>query len=141
MTRITTLNLPDFHKSFLGFDDLVNEFANLETWNTGGYPPYNVETQGEDKYQISVAVAGFKKDEIEITLKDGLLTVEGKKAEKENDGVNYLHRGISSRAFTRSWRLAEYVEVKDAKMEDGLLYVSLEREVPEEKKPKTIAIK
>jgi molecular chaperone IbpA len=138
MTRITTLNLPDFHRSLVGFDRLVEDFTNL---NNSGYPPYNVETVGETQYQITLALAGFKRDELNITVKEGLLTIEGNKAEVESEDRKYLHRGIANRNFTRSWKLAEYVEVLDATMEDGMLYVLLERKVPEAKMPKRIDIR
>jgi len=138
MTRVTTLNLPEFRRSILGMDHLMNDFHRLDN---SGYPPYNVETIGEDKYQITVALAGFKRDDLTITVKEGLLTIEGKKDDIEQEGRTYIHRGIANRAFQRQWKLAEYVEVVDATMEDGLLFVLLERQVPEEKQPKTIAIR
>ena len=138
MTRVTTLNLPEFRRSILGMDHLMNDFHRLDN---SGYPPYNVETIGEDKYQITVALAGFKRDDLTITVKEGLLTIEGKRDDIEQDGRTYIHRGIANRAFQRQWKLAEYVEVVDATMEDGLLFVLLERQVPEEKQPKTIAIR
>ena len=138
MTRVTTLNLPEFHRSILGMDRLMNDFNRLD--NTG-YPPYNIESIGEDKYQITLALAGFKREDLDITVKEGLLSIEGKKAEVESEDRQFIHRGIANRAFTRQWKLAEYVEVVDATMEDGLLYVLLERQVPEEKQPKTIAIR
>ena len=138
MTRVTTLNLPEFRRSILGMDHLMNDFHRLDN---SGYPPYNVETIGEDKYQITVALAGFTRGDLTITVKEGLLTIEGKKDDIEQDGRTYIHRGIANRAFQRQWKLAEYVEVVDATMEDGLLFVLLERQVPEEKQPKTIEIK
>jgi len=138
MTRVTTLNLPEFHRSVLGMDRLMNDFNRLDN---SGYPPYNIESIGEDKYQITLALAGFKRSDLTITVKDGLLTIEGKKDEIEQEGREFIHRGIANRAFQRQWKLAEYVEVVDATMEDGLLYVLLERQVPEEKQPKTIAIR
>jgi len=138
MTRVTTLNLPEFRRSILGMDHLMNDFHRLDN---SGYPPYNIETIGEDKYQITLALAGFKREELDITVKEGLLTVEGKKAEIEEEGRKFIHKGIGNRAFQRQWKLAEYVEVVDATMEDGLLFVLLERQVPEEKQPKTIAIR
>jgi molecular chaperone IbpA len=138
MTRVTTLNLPEFRRSILGMDHLMNDFHRLDN---SGYPPYNVETIGEDKYQITVALAGFKRGDLTITVKEGLLTIEGKKDDIEQEGRTYIHRGIANRAFQRQWKLAEYVEVVDATMEDGLLFVLLERQVPEEKQPKTIAIR
>lgn len=138
MTRVTTLNLPEFRRSILGMDHLMNDFHRLDN---SGYPPYNVETVGDNQYQITLALAGFKRDDLEITVKEGLLTIEGKKDEIESEDRQYIHRGIANRAFTRQWKLAEYVEVVDATMEDGLLFVLLERQVPEEKQPKTIAIR
>ena len=138
MTRVTTLNLPEFRRSILGMDHLMNDFHRLDN---SGYPPYNIESIGEDKYQITLALAGFKREELDITVKEGLLTVEGKKAEIEEEGRQFIHKGIGNRAFQRQWKLAEYVEVVDATMEDGLLFVLLERQVPEEKQPKTIAIR
>jgi molecular chaperone IbpA len=138
MTRVTTLNLPEFHRSILGMDRLMNDFNRLDN---SGYPPYNIESIGEDKYQITLALAGFKRSDLTITVKEGLLTIEGKKDEIEQEGREFIHRGIANRAFQRQWKLAEYVEVVDATMEDGLLYVLLERQVPEEKQPKTIAIR
>lgn len=138
MTRVTTLNLPEFHRSILGMDRLMNDFNRLDN---SGYPPYNIESIGEDKYQITLALAGFKRSDLTITVKEGLLTVEGKKDDIEQEDHSYIYRGIANRAFQRQWKLAEYVEVVDATMEDGLLFVLLERQVPEEKQPKTIAIR
>ena len=138
MTRVTTLNLPEFHRSILGMDRLMNDFNRLDN---SGYPPYNIESIGEDKYQITLALAGFKREDLDITVKEGLLSIEGKKAEIESEDRQFIHRGIANRAFTRQWKLAEYVEVVDATMEDGLLFVLLERQVPEEKQAKTIAIR
>ena len=138
MTRVTTLNLPEFHRSILGMDRLMNDFNRLDN---SGYPPYNIESIGEDKYQITLALAGFKREDLTITVKEGLLTIEGKKDDIEQEGRAYIHRGIANRAFQRQWKLAEYVEVVEATMEDGLLFVLLERQVPEEKQPKTIAIR
>lgn len=138
MTRLTTLNLPEFHRSILGMDRLMNDFNRLDN---SGYPPYNIESIGEDKYQITLALAGFKREDLDITVKEGLLSIEGKKAEIEAEDRKFIHRGIANRAFQRQWKLAEYVEVVDATMEDGLLFVLLERQVPEEKQAKTIAIR
>tara|TARA_Y100001949_G_C15795042_1_gene246728 strand:+ start:191 stop:607 length:417 start_codon:yes stop_codon:yes gene_type:complete len=138
MNRVTTLTLPDFHKTLLGFDRLVEDF---QSFNNAGYPPYNVEKSGDDKYQITLALAGFVRDDLKIDVQEGTLTVSGKKEEVESDDVEVLHRGIANRSFTRNWSLAEYVEVIEAKMENGMLYISLERIVPKEKQPKNIKIK
>ncbi len=136
-TRITTLNLPEFTRTMLGFDHLLND---NKAFQNPGYPPYNVEKSGDDKYQITVALAGFSKDELNIQLEEGTLVVSGSKQEIDDSEIEYLHKGIANRDFERSWKLAEYVEVVDAKMDNGMLYISLERMVPEEKQPKTIDI-
>ena len=139
MTRnITTLTLPDFHRTMLGFDRLVEDF---QSFNNAGYPPYNVEKSGDDKYQITLALAGFIREDLKIDIEEGTLTVTGDKVDVESDEIQYLHKGIANRGFTRSWKLAEYVEVIEAKMENGMLYIQLERIVPVEKQPKHIEIK
>jgi len=139
MTRVTTLTLPDFHRTMLGFDRLVEDF---QSFNNAGYPPYNVEKSDDDKYQITLALAGFIREDLKIDVTEGTLSITGEKkeADTDDDGIEYLHKGIANRSFTRSWKLAEYVEVVQAKMENGMLYIQLERIVPEEKKPKHIEI-
>ena len=142
MTRhVTTLTLPDFHRTMLGFDRLVEDFQTFNAGANNGYPPFNVETSGDDKYQITLALAGFVRDDLKIDVQEGILTITGEKVEAESEEIQYLHKGIANRSFTRTWKLAEYVEVVEAKMENGMLYISLERIVPEEKKPKSIKIK
>jgi molecular chaperone IbpA len=103
------------------------------------YPPYNIARTGEDNYRISLALAGFKPEEITVTAEQNMLTVEGRKAEK--DDREYLYQGISGRPFRRQFNLADYVEVKGASFEDGLLQVDLVRELPEAMKPRRIAVK
>ena len=141
MTRLTTLNLPHLHKATIGFDRLFNElergFANSPNGN--GYPPYNIEQLNEDEFMISLAVAGFSMDNLEITKDGNLLTVEGTMPEAD-EKTTYLHKGISSRKFRREFTLADYVEVENATLELGMLNVHLKREVPEELQPKKIAI-
>jgi molecular chaperone IbpA len=139
MTRITTLDLPAFNRSTVGFDRLFNEiersFANSQTNN---YPPYNVVEIDQDQWMISVAVAGFGMDNLDITLDANILTVEGNQFETE--GVNYLHKGLSSRKFRRSFTLADHVEVANATLDLGMLNIHLKRNVPEELQPKKINI-
>jgi molecular chaperone IbpA len=103
------------------------------------YPPYNIARTGEDNYRISLALAGFKPEEITVTAEQNMLTVEGRKAEKGDP--EYLYQGISGRPFRRQFNLADYVEVKGASFEDGLLQVDLVRKLPEAMKPRRIAIK
>jgi len=128
----------------VGFDRFYDLFETLLS-DTGenfeNYPPYNIEKLGEDEYRITMAVAGFTMDDLNIVMQDGQLTVSGRASErKEEKGSAYLHRGIASRSFERTFRLADYIRVNDADLKDGLLTVYLEREIPEEKKPRMIPI-
>ena len=140
MTRLTTLNLPDFHRATVGFDRMFNqlnkEFANSKSQ---GYPPYNVVEIDEDEYMISLAVAGFGMDNLDITLEKNVLTIEGTTPPGGED-VNYLHKGIGGRNFRREFTLAEHVNVENASLELGMLNVHLKRDVPEELQPKKIKI-
>jgi len=140
MTRLTTLDLPNFHRATIGFDRLFNEmesrFANSAS---NGYPPYNIAQINEDEYMISLAVAGFGMDNLEITKDGNILKVEGT-APKGGEDVNYLHKGIGGRNFRREFTLADHVEVQNAGLELGMLNIHLKREVPEELQPKKIAI-
>jgi molecular chaperone IbpA len=126
-------------RSTVGFDrlfDLMNESAR---WSgEDSYPPYNIERADEDHYRISLALAGFSPDEITITAEQNVLTVEGSKAQKPQ--TEYLYQGISARPFRRAFNLADYVQVRGASFEDGLLKIDLVREVPEAMKPRRIAI-
>ena len=142
MTRLTTLDLPQFHRATIGFDRLFNElergFANSPNGN--GYPPYNIAQINEDEFMISVAVAGFGMDNLEITKDGNQLKIEGT-APKGDEEVNYLHKGIGGRNFRREFTLAEHVNVSGASLELGMLNVHLIREIPEALKPKTIEIR
>jgi molecular chaperone IbpA len=145
MTQFTlsTLDLPTLHRHAIGFDRIFDElnrtFANSRT--DSNYPPYNIAKLDDTHYVVEVAVAGFKDSELDVELKDGVLTVKGEQAKAEDKtNVEYLHRGISARSFTRTFTLADNVEVKAATVQDGILAIALEHIVPEEKKPKKIAI-
>ena len=126
-------------RSTVGFDRLFNLLDESVRW-TGedNYPPYNIMRTAEDAYQISLALAGFAPDDIAITAEQNVLTVEGRKAEQP--GQQYLYQGISSRPFRRVFNLADYVQVKGASFEGGLLKIDLVREVPEAMKPRRVAI-
>ncbi|MGH7055564.1 MAG: Hsp20 family protein, partial [Stellaceae bacterium] len=104
-----------------------------------GYPPYNIETTGEDAYRLTMAVAGFAGDELDITVQENTLVVTGK-AKKDDENGRYLHRGIARRGFERRFSLAEHIKVTGASLENGMLHVDLVREVPETAKPRKIAI-
>jgi molecular chaperone IbpA len=134
-----TLDLAPLWRSTIGFDRLFDLIDESARWvGEDNYPPYNIERTGEDHYQISLALAGFTPEEITITAEQNVLTVEGRKAEKGEH--QYLHQGISARPFRRVFNLADYVQVKGASFESGLLKIELVREVPEAMKPRRIAI-
>ena len=141
MTRLTTLDLPNFHRATIGFDrlfnDLERQFANSPNGN--GYPPYNIAQINDDEYMISIAVAGFGMDNLDITKDGKVLRIEGT-APKGDEHVNYLHKGIGGRNFRREFTLADHVEVKNAGLELGMLNIHLVRELPEELQPKRINI-
>lgn len=143
MTNLTlrSLDIPSIHKFAVGFDSVFDELLRQTAGtNATNYPPYNVVKHSEDKFSIELAVAGFKEGDIDITVEKNQLSVKGEKPVELSEGVEYLHRGISSRNFYRTWTLADHVEVVGASVQDGILTVTLERQVPEEQKPKKIAI-
>lgn len=137
---MTAYDLSPLFRTAIGFDRLANALESANRADAGGYPPYNIEATGEDQYQITLAVAGFGADEIDIETKDNLLKVVGRKNADVADR-KYLHRGIANRNFERTYQLADYVRVDGAEMKDGLLHVDLVREVPEAMKPRRIAIR
>jgi len=135
-----TLDFAPLWRSTVGFDRLFNmlDDSTRLTGEENNSPPYNIERAGEDHYWISLALAGFKPEEVTITAEQNVLTVEGHKGEK--DDHQYLYQGISARPFRRVFNLADYVEVKAASFEGGLLKIELIREVPEAMKPRRVAI-
>lgn len=143
--QIHTLDLPSFvnqiHRQTIGFDrvfeDLNRSFANSRT--DGNYPPHNVVKLDDTHYVIEVAVAGFAQDEVTVELKKNVLTVTGEQV-KPNDSIEYLHKGISTRNFVRTFPLADHIEVRGATVRNGILSIALEHVIPETMKPKTIAI-
>ena len=141
MTRLTTLDLPHFHRATVGFDRLFEQmntqFANSPNGN--GYPPYNIAQVNDDEFMISLAVAGFGMDNLNITKEGDQLKVEGT-APKGDEDVNYLHKGIGGRNFRREFTLADHVEVDSAGLELGMLNVHLVRNIPDALKPKKIDI-
>ena len=142
MTRIDTINLPHFHKATIGFDRLFNELNRTfeNSPNGNGYPPYNIAQINDDEYMISLAVAGFGMDNLDITTDGNQLKIEGT-APKGDESVNYLHKGIGGRNFRREFTLADHVEVEGAGLELGMLNIHLQRNLPDALKPKKIAIK
>ena len=139
---MTTFDFSPLFRTSVGFDRLASMLnAANRPEQTGGYPPYNIVSLGENSYQITMAVAGFAQNEIRITSEMNQLTVVGEKTEEE-DGENreYLYRGIATRSFERRFNLADHVRVTGARLDNGLLHISLERELPEVMKPRTIEI-
>lgn len=129
-----------YRRTMVGFDRLFDLLENQSRMNSGdNYPPFNVERRSEDAYRITLAVAGFKPADIEITAQQNLLVVQGKKGEDGSAG-QFLHVGIAQRGFERRFELADYVRVENANLEDGLLAIDLVREVPEAMKPKKIPV-
>jgi molecular chaperone IbpA len=134
------LDFTPYRRSMVGFDRLFDMLENQGRANPGdNFPPFNVEKLGDDAYRITLAVAGFKSDDIDIVAQQNLLVVQGRKGEEGSSG-KLLHVGIAQRGFERRFELADYVRVDGANLEDGLLVIDLVREVPEAMKPKKIAI-
>ena len=133
-----TFDLAPLYRSTVGFDRLFSMLDGFEA--APGYPPYNIERTGENDYRISVAVAGFGENELSIEAKENTLTIKGEKQVKEEKAGEVLYQGIAARAFERVFQLADYVQVKGATLENGLLHVDLVREIPEAKKPRQITI-
>ena len=133
-----TYDMTPLLRSTIGFDRLLNDLAQT-TKSDAGYPPYNVELLDDDAYRITLAVAGFAEDDIEIEVTDRALRITGRRADEE-EGRKFLHQGIAGRSFERRFQLAEHVRVTGATLENGLLNVELAREVPEAMKPRKIAI-
>ena len=126
--------------AFLGFDHIFDELQKIRAHANDGYPPHNVIKTGDRTYTVELAVAGFKREDLSIELKDHVLTIKGDRAQRRPED-QYVHRGLSTRKFVKSYRLSEYTEVVGADLTDGILTVDLEVIVPEEQKPKLITIK
>lgn len=145
MTKTLTLrtfDLPTIHKFGIGFDNLFDDLMRVNAQQSNNnYPPYNIVQINDDEYTIAVAVAGFGYEDLSVTKDKKTLIIEGKHAtDTDTQEVNYLHKGISERSFRREFTLADHVEISNAHLELGILSIHLKREVPEEAKPKTIAI-
>ena len=139
---MNSFDLSPLFRSTIGFDRLARMVDSASRFDAAPtYPPYNIESTGEDSYRLTMAVAGFARDEIDITVEKNSLVITGK-AQKENEEAQgrYLHRGIARRAFERRFSLADHIKVNGASLDNGLLHVDLVREVPEEAKPRQIAI-
>ena len=143
MVKLTHFDINQITPFSVGFDRVFDRLVDYDTnYATGGFPPYNIRKTDDFKHVIEIALAGFSKGEIEVILTDGVLEIKSSNlptTEKPKDDL--IHKGIAKRAFTRKFTLADDIEVKDAKLENGLLVIDLEQIVPEHKKPKTIKVK
>ena len=138
MTILPTLAL----RSFVGFDNLFNELETISTQKQNSFPAHDILRISEDEYEITLALSGFNKEDLSIDVHDGVLSIKGNGgSEVQDDKVQYLYKGIAKRSFEQKFRLEQYVDVKDAKLSNGLLTISLIREIPEERKPRQITLK
>ncbi|MFQ2276654.1 Hsp20 family protein [Aeromonas hydrophila] len=133
-----SIDFSPLYRSAIGFDRLANLIESAASNGNAGYPPYNIEQLGDSDYRISMAVAGFTQEELELSFQENLLTVKGNK--QSDSERNYLYQGIAERGFERRFQLADYVRVKGADLKNGLLHIDLVREVPEAMKPRKIEI-
>ncbi|MET4701544.1 molecular chaperone IbpA [Constrictibacter sp. MBR-5] len=138
-----TYDFSPLFRSTVGFDRVSRLLdAALQGADSGqGYPPYNIAKVGEDQYRITMAVAGFTEADVELVQQENTLLVRGRRAESDDEGVSYLHRGIASRSFEHRFQLADHIQVSGASLENGLLDIQLVREVPEAKKPRVISVR
>ncbi|WP_421696706.1 Hsp20 family protein [Aestuariivirga sp.] len=137
---MTMFDLTPLYRSTVGYDRLARMLNEASSFEAPSYPPYNIERIADDEYRITMAVAGFAPEDITVEVKGNALSVTGKKAEKTESKGEYLHQGIASRAFERRFQLADHVQVNGAGLENGLLHITLKREVPEALKPRTIPV-
>ena len=124
----------------VGFDSIFDRFFDMDLTRDSGYPPYNIRKINEAQYVIEIALAGFSKDDIEVEVTEGTLTVRSKKEEETNGDESFVHKGIAKRSFLRSWTLSDDIIVKGADLKDGMLIINLEKVIPDEKKPRLIQI-
>jgi molecular chaperone IbpA len=137
----SAFDLSPYRRTTVGFDRLFDFLENASRQDQAdNYPPFDIEKLSDDRYRITLAVAGFRPEEIDVTARQNLLVVTGRRSENRSKDGNYLHMGIATRAFERRFELADFVQVEDAQMQDGLLSISLLREIPEAMKPRKIAI-
>ncbi len=136
----TAFDFSPYRRSTVGFDRLFDFLENASRAEQDNYPPFDIEKVSDDSYRITLAVAGFRQNEIDITARQNLLVITGRKAENRNKDGNFLHMGIATRAFERRFELADFVRVENAELRDGLLSIELVREIPEAMKPRKIEV-
>lgn len=142
MNQLVRFDTNSLNRALLGFDTLFNDFERrfANQINTS-YPPYNILKHDDNTYEIEIAVTGFEADEISVEIDQNQLIVKGERDDKETDNVNYLHRSLATRDFTRSWTLAEHMEVGEGRIKNGVLKIELKRVIPEALKPRVLKIK
>ena len=139
--KMTNFDLTPLYRTAIGFDRLADMLSTASRVDSSGYPPYNIESLGEDHYRITMAVAGFAEDELDIVSERNTLTVSGNKQDSaQSEDSELLYRGIATRSFERRFQLADHVEVEGARLENGLLHIELKRELPEQMKARKIEI-
>ncbi|AFL73730.1 Hsp20 family protein [Thiocystis violascens] len=138
---MTTIDFSPLFRSMIGFDRMTSALETAYRTEPGGYPPYNIEVSGENAYRITMAVAGFSEQDLNLEAKENILTVSGGRPEEEDATERkFLYRGIANRSFERKFQLADYVRVLEARLENGLLHIDLRREIPEAMKPRKIEV-
>ena len=142
MNQLVRFDTSALNKALLGFDDLFNNFENrFANQLNNNYPPYNIVKHDDNTYELEIAVTGFAKDEVTVEIDQNQLIVKGVRSKTSDETVEFLHRGLAFRDFTRSWALAEHMEVGEGSMKNGVLTVSIKRVVPESLKPRVLKIK
>jgi molecular chaperone IbpA len=142
MNQIVRFDTNSLNRALLGFDSLFNDFEHrFANQINNNYPPYNIIKHDEDSYEIEIAVTGFDKDEVTVEIDQNQLIVKGQHADTENEDTQYLYRGLATRSFTRTWTLAEHMEVEEGKIKNGVLTIELKRVVPESLKPRVLKLK
>lgn len=138
---MTTIDFSPLFRSMIGFDRMTSALETAYRTEPGGYPPYNIEVNGENAYRITMAVAGFSEQDLSLEVKENILTVSGGRPEDTDSADRkFLYRGIANRNFERKFQLADYVQVLEARLENGLLHIDLRREIPEAMKPRKIEV-
>jgi molecular chaperone IbpA len=142
MTQLVRFDTNSLNRALLGFDTLFDDFQNrYATQANSSYPPYNILKHDEDSYELEIAVTGFLTDEITVEIDQNQLVVKGQRTKPDDESIQYLHRGLSTRDFTRSWTLAEHMEVGEGTVKNGVLSITLYRRIPESLKPRQLQLK
>jgi len=141
MTQVVRFDTAALNKALLGFDSMFSDFEHRYNQINTNYPPYNILKRSENSYEIQIAVTGFDRDEVSVEVDQNQLIVRAERTALEDAGTTYIHRGLASRSFERTWALAEYVEVGEGRIKNGVLTIELTRIIPETMKPRSIKIK